>query len=139
DVDQERLNSAAALVQEAGMKKPAMFGAGDYDYRNLLKRDDVDAVIISTPWVWHTPMAIDSMEAKKAVGLEVAGAFDVQGCWALVDAYERTGTPFMVLENVAYRRDVMAVLNMVRNDLFGEIIHLQGGYQHDLRHVKFND
>lgn len=139
DVDQERLNEAACMVEKAGMKKPVMFGEGDYDYHNLLKRADFDAVIISTPWVWHTPMAVDAMEAKIAVGLEVAGAFDVLECWALVDAYERTGTPFMVLENVAYRRDVMAVLNMVRNNLFGEIVHLQGGYQHDLRHVKFND
>lgn len=139
DVDQERLENSAKMVQDAGMAKPAMFGAGNEDYKNLLLRDDVDAVIISTPWVWHTPMAIDAMEAKKAVGLEVAGAFDIEECWALVDAYERTKTPFMVLENVAYRRDVMAVLNMVRQNLFGEIVHLQGGYQHDLRHVKFNN
>lgn len=139
DVDQDRLSQAASLVQKVGMKKPATYGKGDYDYQNLLKREDVDAVIIATPWVWHTPMAIDALEAQKAVGLEVAGAFDVQECWALVDACEKTGTPFMILENVAYRRDVMAVLNMVRQGLFGEIIHLQGGYQHDLRHVKFND
>jgi hypothetical protein len=45
----------------------------------------------------------------------------------------------MMLENVCYRRDVMAALNMVRQGLFGELIHLQGGYQHDLRGVKFND
>ncbi|MEO9944902.1 Gfo/Idh/MocA family oxidoreductase [Paraglaciecola sp.] len=139
DVDKERLENSAKMVESAGMAKPAMFGAGDEDYKNLLLRDDVDAVIISTPWVWHTPMAIDAMEAKKAVGLEVAGAFDIDECWALVDAYERTQTPFMILENVAYRRDVMAVLNMVRQNLFGEIVHLQGGYQHDLRHVKFNN
>ncbi|MEP0355200.1 MAG: Gfo/Idh/MocA family oxidoreductase [Paraglaciecola sp.] len=139
DVDKERLENSAKMVESAGMAKPAMFGAGNEDYKNLLLRDDVDAVIISTPWVWHTPMAIDAMEAKKAVGLEVAGAFDIEECWALVDAYERTQTPFMILENVAYRRDVMAVLNMVRQNLFGEIVHLQGGYQHDLRHVKFNN
>lgn len=139
DIDQDRLSNASQMVQDAGMKKPATYGDGPYAYQELLNRTDVDAVIISTPWVWHTPMAVDAMEASKAVGLEVAGAFDIQECWALVDAYEKTGTPFMILENVAYRRDVMAVLNMVRQDLFGEIIHLQGGYQHDLRHVKFND
>lgn len=139
DTDPKRLANASKMVQDAGMPKPTMFGAGDHDYKNLLNRDDVDAVIISTPWVWHTPMAIDAMEAKKAVGLEVAGAFDIQECWALVDAYEKTQTPFMILENVAYRRDIMAVLHMVRQNLFGEIVHLQGGYQHDLRHVKFNN
>ncbi|UXP32255.1 Gfo/Idh/MocA family oxidoreductase [Reichenbachiella agarivorans] len=139
DVDKDRVAGASKMIQDAGMKKPAVFSDNSYSYRDLLKRDDVDAVIISTPWIWHTPMAIDAMEAKKAVGLEVAGAFDIRECWALVDTYEKTGTPFMILENVAYRRDVMAVLNMVRQNLFGEIIHLQGGYEHDLRHVKFND
>jgi hypothetical protein len=56
-----------------------------------------------------------------------------------VETYEKTKTPFFVLENVAYRRDIMAILNMVRQNMFGEIIHLEGGYQHDLREVKFNN
>ncbi|WP_339722385.1 Gfo/Idh/MocA family oxidoreductase [uncultured Paraglaciecola sp.] len=139
DIDKERVDNASQMVQDAGMPKPTSYNNGPHDYQRLLASNDVDAVIISTPWVWHTPMAIDAMEAKKAVGLEVAGAFDIQECWALVDAYEKTGTPFMILENVAYRRDIMAVLNMVRQNLFGEIIHMQGGYQHDLREVKFNN
>jgi hypothetical protein len=45
----------------------------------------------------------------------------------------------MIMENVCYRRDVMAILNMVQQGMFGELLHCQGGYQHDLRHVKFND
>jgi len=61
----------------------------------------------------------------------------VQECWDLVEIHENTGTPFMFLENVCYRRDVMAVLNMIRQNLFGELIHCRCGYQHDLREVKF--
>ena len=139
DIDQDRLNEAAKMVRETGGKEPKKYGSGPYDYQKLLEQSDVDGVIISTPWIWHTPMAIDAMKAKKAVGLEVAGAFSIQECWDLVNTYERTQTPFMILENVAYRRDIMAVLNMVRNNIFGEIVHMQGGYQHDLRHVKFNN
>jgi len=63
----------------------------------------------------------------------------VKDCWDLVNTSERTGRRCMIMENVCYRRDVMAVLNMVRQGLFGELLHCQGGYQHDLRHVKFND
>jgi predicted dehydrogenase len=63
----------------------------------------------------------------------------VQECWDLVNVYEETGVPCMFMENVNYRRDIMAILNMVQQGLFGELIHLEGGYQHDLRHVKFND
>jgi len=96
-------------------------------------------VIIATPWEWHTVMCLDAMHAKKYVGCEVITGMTVEECWQLVHASEATGMPLMMLENVCYRRDVMAVLNMVRQNLFGEIVHLQGGYQHDLREVKFND
>lgn len=73
------------------------------------------------------------------MGCEVITGMTVEECWQLVHTSERTGMPLMMLENVCYRRDVMAVLNMVRQNVFGEIVHLQGGYQHDLREVKFND
>jgi len=83
-------------------------------------------------------MAIAAMEAKIPVGCEVVAGVSLQDHWDVLEAHERTGTPYMVLENVCYRRDVLAVLNMVRAGLFGELVHLQGGYQHDLRAVKFN-
>ena len=139
DIDSKNLNNACEMVKTAKQKTPQLFGKGENDYKNLLQIKDLDAVIVSTPWLWHTQMAIDSMNANVPVGLEVSGAFNLQECWDLVEAYEKTKTPFFVLENVAYRRDIMAVLNMVRQNMFGEIIHLEGGYQHDLREVKFNN
>lgn len=122
-----------------GKKKVAEYTNGNYDYLNLLKRDDIDAVIIASPWNWHIPQAIAAMRAGKSPAVEVCGATAVHECWNLVDVSEETGIQVFAMENVCYRRDVMAVLNMVRQNLFGEIIHLQGGYQHDLRPVKFND
>ncbi|MDH5365858.1 MAG: Gfo/Idh/MocA family oxidoreductase [Cyclobacteriaceae bacterium] len=139
DIDKEALNKSQEMLVKAGKEKAVEYGDGDLDYENLLKRDDIDAVIIATPWLWHTPMAVAAMKMGKAVGLEVAGATDINECWQLVDTYEQTKTPFMTLENVCYRRDVLAVLNMVRQNVFGELIHLEGGYQHDLREVKFNN
>ncbi|MBI5472135.1 MAG: Gfo/Idh/MocA family oxidoreductase [Ignavibacteriae bacterium] len=128
------------ILQDAGVKrKVAEYTKGEYDYRKLLERDDIDAVIVSTPWEWHAVQGVDAMKAGKAVGMEVCGATDIQGCWDLVETYEETGAPFFGLENVCYRRDVMAVLNMARQGVFGELLHLHGGYQHDLREVKFND
>jgi predicted dehydrogenase len=127
------------IIEEAGVKKVAEYTRGDEDFLNLLKRDDIDAVIVSTPWEWHAIQGVAAMKAGKAVGMEVGGATDVQECWEMVEAYEETRVPFFGLENVCYRRDVMAVLNMVRQGVFGELLHLQGGYQHDLREVKFNN
>jgi hypothetical protein len=108
-------------------------------YKKLLENKDIDAVIIATPWEWHSIMCLDSMNAKRYVGCEVNVGMTVEECWELVHTSERTGMPLMMLENVCYRRDVMAVLNMVRQNVFGELVHLQGGYQHDLREVKFNN
>ncbi len=138
DIVPEKSQGAAEAVTEAGRAEPRQFTAGEEDYVNLLERDDIDAVIIATPWLWHTPMAIAAMERGKAVGVEVPAATTVQECWDLVETQERTGMPFMMLENVCYRRDVMAILQIVREGLLGEMMHLHCGYQHDLRAVKFN-
>lgn len=122
-----------------GQTKVAEYTNGNYDYLNLLKRDDIDAVVIASPWNWHIPQAIAAMKAGKTPAVEVCGASDIDSCWNIVDTSEQTGIQVFMLENVCYRRDVMAILNMVRQGLFGEILHLEGGYEHDLRNVKFND
>ena len=137
DTNPKRIPIAQAMIEKAGKKKAKVFSANDYSYRDLLSEKNVDAVIISTPWLWHVPMAVDAMKAGKYTGVEVSGASSVDECWSLVRAHEETGTHLMFLENVGYRRDVMAILKMVRAGMFGELIHCQGGYQHDLRHVKF--
>lgn len=139
DPDPGMMGAARKVAQALTRKMPVEFGSGPYDYRNLLKRTDIDAVIIASPWEWHIPQAIDAMEAGKIPGVEVCGAVHLQDCWDVVDTHERTSVPLMMMENVCYRRDVMAVLNMVRQGMFGELLHLRGGYQHDLRGIYFND
>lgn len=139
DVDSKRIDIALEHIKKAGYKKPKTFGSSDYDYRNLLDLKEVDAVIISTPWLWHTKMAVDAMKAGKYTGVEVSASNTLEECWDLVNTHESTGAHLMILENVNYRRDVMAVLNMVKQNVFGELLHFRCGYQHDLRHVKFND
>jgi len=132
---------AMQLISKAygANRKVTVYSNGNEDFLNMLKRDDIDAVIIATPWEWHTKQAVAAMKAGKTPAVEVCGASDIQECWELVNTSESTGVPVFGMENVCYRRDVMAVLNMVRQGLFGELTHLQGGYQHDLRGVKFNN
>ena len=136
---QSAIPESQKLIDKYARKKAAEYSKGEEDYLNLLKREDIDAVVISTPWEWHIPQAIAAVKAGKIPAVEVCGATDLQECWEIVNAVEATGVPLFTMENVCYRRDVMAVLNMVRQGLFGELLHLQGGYQHDLREVKFND
>ena len=139
DIDPRRISIALDKIEKAGQKKPAIFSDNEYDYKNLLALKHVDAVIIATPWLWHTRMAKDAMYAKKYTGLEVSAANTMEECWDLVNVHEETGTHLMLLENVNYRRDVLAILNMVKENMFGELVHFRCGYQHDLRFVKFND
>jgi predicted dehydrogenase len=139
DIQQRMIDMSKEHFTKAGKPLPQIIMDGPHGYKKLLENKDIDAVIIATPWEWHTVMCIDAMNAKKYVGCEVITGMTIEECWELVHTSERTGMPLMMLENVCYRRDVMAVLNMVRQNIFGELVHLQGGYQHDLREVKFNN
>jgi len=139
DIDKSAALRAVEIVRKSRGREPAVYSKGEEDFRNLVKRNDLDGVIISTPWRWHAPMAIATMKANKYVGLEVPALLTLDEAWNLVKTFESTGSHCMFLENVCYRRDVMTILHMVRKGLFGELIHCHCGYQHDLRDIKFND
>lgn len=140
DIEPLMLKHALGQVEKAGKPRPRTYGE-DRDtqaYKRMLDAGGLDGVIIATPWEFHAPMAIAAMQAKIAVGCEVVAGITLQDHWDVLNTQLKTGTPYMLLENVCFRRDVMAALQMVRAGLFGELLHLQGGYQHDLRAVKFN-
>lgn len=129
DVYEDRNEKAAALTEDLCGHRPAM----ETDYKKLIARDDVDIVVITCAWEGHVQIAIEAMEAGKAVGMEVGGAYSIKQCWDLVDTYEKTKTPFMFLENCCYGRRELMALNMVQQGLFGDVVHCRGAYMHDLR------
>lgn len=139
DTQESSLKYCREQFVKAKKKLPTEYTGGLDAYKKLIARKDIDAVIISTPWEFHKEQAIDTMRAGKYVGCEVIAGITEQDHWDILKVYEETKVPYMTLENVCYRRDVMAVLNMVRQNVFGELIHLEGGYEHDLRGVLFND
>jgi len=140
DIDDRMLTSSKEMISKSGKKMPQIFTGDPYAWKKMLEIKGLDAIILATPWEWHKEMIIGSLESGiKYVGSEVMIGITLQDHWDVVRAAEKNKAYVMMLENVCYRRDVMAVLNMVRQGMFGELIHLQGGYQHDLREVKFND
>ncbi len=139
DVDERMLEMTLSLFKKMNKPAPKIFKGDDYAWRRLLELKEIDGVIIATPWEWHAQMCVESLDAKKYVGTEVVLGITLEDHWNVVKACERNNGHLMMLENVCYRRDVMAILNMVRQNIFGELIHLQAGYQHDLRGVKFNN
>jgi predicted dehydrogenase len=129
DEYEDRAEKAADAVEKAGQARPAVY----LDYHEVMKDENVNTIIIATAWESHVEIALAAMYAGKAVAMEVGGAYELKHCYDLVEAYEKTGTPFMFLENCCFGRREMMVLNMVKKGLFGEVVHCAGGYQHDLR------
>lgn len=130
DTYADRIDSIKALAKKKRRVEPR----GYLDYKEIIEKEkDLDAVIIATSWEVHTDIAIAFMNAKIPVGVEVGGAYDINECYRLIECYEKTKTPYMMLENCCYGNLELATLRMVREGIFGEVVHCKGGYKHDLR------
>lgn len=123
----------AKRVVDKGRPAPTLYTKGDKDYLRMLDRNDIDAVIIATPWEWHAPMAIDAMKRGKHAFVEVPMALTVDEMWDMVETSEQTQKHCMMMENVNYGREEMCVLNMAQMGVFGELLHGEAAYIHDLR------
>lgn len=132
DKYEDRMEAGLAKVNEDEARR-AWNCTATTDYREVIANPEVEAVVVFTSWVSHIDIAIASMKAGKRVAMEVGGSTSVENCWRLVHTSEETGVPCMMLENCCYGRYEMAILNMIKQGVFGEIIHCEGGYEHDLR------
>ncbi len=129
DKYEDRARRGSEIVKEVTGKDIEWYT----DYHELLARDDIKGVLICTTWITHARIAIDAMRAGKHAAFEVGGAASVEECWQMVRTSEETGKICMMIENCCYDRNELAVFNMIKKGLFGELIHLEGGYRHDLR------
>ncbi|GIP37130.1 alpha-N-acetylgalactosaminidase [Paenibacillus sp. J31TS4] len=129
DLYEDRRQLGSDQVEASVGRKPAVYA----DYKELLAREQLDGVVIASSWSSHSEIALASMKAGIYTAVEAGGAASVEECWELVRTSEETGMPCMMLENCCYGREEMALLHMIRQGLFGELIHCQGGYEHDLR------
>lgn len=141
DVVKEKAMRAQARVERMARQKysPAIYAASDHAYEDLVQRDDIDLVVIATPWSWHVPMAIAAMKANKHVAVEVPAALTIQECWDLVDTSEATGRHCVMLENCNYGYNELLVLNMVKAGMLGDLTHGAAAYNHDLRSELFSN
>ena len=138
DINEANLNRALDIVEKAGGPRPDGYSRGPTDYRRMLQRDDLDAVMIATPMQDHGLMSADALRAGKHVLSEVAAAMTVEECWDLVRATEETGRIFMLSENCCYWRHVMQIQNMIDQGVFGELTFAECGYVHDCRRLSFD-
>lgn len=129
DAFDDRTAAAADFVESKRGKRPY----ATTDYNDLIKNGGCEAVFISASWEEHVNMSIKAMEAGVAVALEVGGAYCIEDCYRLVEAYEKTKTPFMFMENCCYDKAELLATAMHRAGIFGEVVHCSGAYAHDLR------
>ena len=139
DIVPEHAIEAQQTARNAGFPEPKLYTSGDRAFEDLVKRDDIDAVYIATPWDWHVPAALAAMNNGKHAFVEVPAATTIEDCWKLVNTSERTRRHCIMCENCCYGENELMVLTMVRAGLLGDLLHGEGGYIHDLRRLLFED
>ncbi|TCK75853.1 Gfo/Idh/MocA family protein [Acidipila rosea] len=138
DVVQAKAEHAGQMTVKAGQKAPQLYTQGPHDYEALTARNDLDLVVIATPWDWHTPMALSAMENGKHAAVEVPLAYTMEDLWHLVETSESTRRHCIMLEECCYGYNETLVLNLVRHGVLGQLLYGEAAYLHDLREEMFS-
>lgn len=129
DVYEDRIEKVSAVIKEKRNHEPRKY----LDFMKMLNDKDLDAIYMASSWEEHIKQAILCMEHHIPVAMEVGGAYDIKDCWALVNTYEKTKTPIMMMENCCYDKFETLVTSLTKEGILGEIVHCHGAYSHDLR------
>lgn len=133
----QRVTKTQKILEKAGRPKAKEY-SGENGWKTMSDSNDIDLVYICTPWDLHTPMAVYNMNHGKHVALEVPAAKTIDECWELVETSEKTKKHCMMLENCCYDFFEQLTLNMARQGVFGELVHAEGAYIHNLLDLNFN-
>ena len=132
DVEANRVESCQKLLERHGRPRATAYSGSTEAYKKMCERKDIDLIYIATDWVHHVPLAVYAMEHGKHVAIEVPAAMDMDEIWQLINTSERTRLHCMMLENCVYDFFELATLNMAQQGLFGEVLHVEGSYLHNL-------
>lgn len=138
DIRQGAVDGGQKILEEAGLPKAKEFVGADLNFKELCESGLCDLVYTATPWEWHVPVGLAAMEAGCHTAIEVSTAKTMEECWQIVETSERTKKHCVILENCCYDFFEMLTLNMARQGAFGDLIHGEGAYIHDLDYWHFN-
>lgn len=137
DVRPEKVTETMKML-DGTRHKPTLY-SGDKDiWMKLCEQEDLDLIIVTTPYYMHAGMSVYAMEHGKHVASEVPAAATVEECWKLVETAERTRKHMIMLENYAYNFFQMVTLNMARKGFFGEVVHGDCAYNTSKMGNNFN-
>lgn len=131
DYEEARAERCQQYLKKAGLA-PAAIYSGENGYKELCARPDIDLVYVATDWAHHFPVAECALQHGKHVADEVPSAMNLEECWKLVNLSEKMQKNCMILENCCYDWFEMRTLNMAQHGVFGEILHAEGAYIHNL-------
>lgn len=139
DVQKAKVDAALEVLKNSGHgQKPAVYSGSLDVWKEMIKRDDIDLVIIATPWEYHTQMCVESMQNGKHAAVEVPAAITLEDTWKLVDTAEKTQRHCMMMENVCYGDEELWLLNMAHEGLLGTLTYAECAYIHNLRELMFS-
>jgi hypothetical protein len=138
DTRLDRVAKAQKILSSHGLPEAKTYGGNNDAWKELCLSNEIDLVYICTPWQLHTPMALFAMENGKHAASEVPAATTLDEAWKLVETSEKTRKHCMMLENCCYDFFELLTLNMVRQGFFGDLVHVEGAYIHDLRELNFS-
>jgi len=138
DVRPERTAWAKQVLMDAGHPEPTAYTDGPRDFQRMCEQEELDLVYSAAPWEWHAPIALTAMRNGKHAATELNLAMSLDDCWELVETSEKHRRHCMMMENCCYDYTEMVLLNMIQKGLFGEMIHGECGYLHDLRALKLS-
>ena len=139
DVLERQCVEAQRQAERLGHRIPTAYFQGENDFRRMCQEEELDLVYTATPWRWHTPVCLAAMLNGSHAATEIPAAVTVDECWQLVETSEQTGKHCVMMENVNYQEPEMAIWNMIRKGLLGELVYAEAGYMHDTRYLKAND
>ncbi|MGD0342078.1 MAG: Gfo/Idh/MocA family oxidoreductase, partial [Bacteroidales bacterium] len=125
------------FLKSIGSPAAKEFYGGENEWKKLVELPELDLIYTCTPWILHTPISVYAMESGKHVACEVPIARTLDDAWQLVETSEKTRKHCMMLENCCYDFFELLTLNMARQGMFGEIIHGEGAYIHNLMGMNF--
>ena len=137
DIREERINWAQKECEKSGKPRPTGYSNGPEDFKRMCDTEELDLVYNATPWEWHVPICVKAMKTGSHAATEIPGAITLEECWETVETAEKYQKHCCTMENCNYDRTELMLFNMVRQGLFGELLHAECGYLHDLRGWKF--
>lgn len=133
DLVEDKVKRMQEWATEAGKPIPRGYFKGETDFKRMCAEEDLDLVFTATPWNWHVPVMLEAMKTGSHAATEVPAATSVEECWEMVEAAEKYNKHCVMMENVCYMEPEMMIYNMVQKGVFGELLHGEGAYSHDMR------